>query len=504
MGGKALSRALLLLASVVAILSAAPVWTSAQDLGHDMTDISTNAGTAGQTQTPSAAGNIVNGSDAANPAASGISGTSDVPGSIPGTGTSAGLTQPASAGQSSAVETCTVSWECTDWLPCMNGSHFRECWESSSCSGGAKPSTSRDCYIESPSIQAPFTEPMPVHDTGEAGQAETTQAELSEIAKEIADARNAQESGPYSPAVTDENIVDIAREVISGRAGSTNGAAATDAEVERTLDEIMKDPELAQEVWERPREIASHLERNITASPEKPSEIDIEEKDIGFREILMEVKNPVSGALMNITRLSHQPAGVPKAAGMNETAYQYIEIAHENVSDSDIKNITITFSVNMSWIAGQMADENGMYLARFDSRSSAWARLPTRLVNRTMSQAYYEAMSPGLSIFSIISGTTLRFMNRTCVPYDVRCYGDALQECDMAGQEWETRELCRNGCADMVCVRVEAGKPVSTSSAWTGMVVAGILVMLVGAVAYYFESKRDRLRKEIRSVGPMR
>jgi PGF-pre-PGF domain-containing protein len=78
-------------------------------------------------------------------------------------------------------------------------------------------------------------------------------------------------------------------------------------------------------------------------------------------------------------------------------AYQYLEITHSNLADSEIASAEIEFRVDLKWLNGY--DEGSVSLNRYFG--SRWERLPTSKTGNTSAFVYYRAHSTGLSLFAI-------------------------------------------------------------------------------------------------------
>ncbi|RLI96813.1 MAG: hypothetical protein DRO99_03850, partial [Candidatus Aenigmatarchaeota archaeon] len=260
---------------------------------------------------------------------------------------------------------------------------------------------------------------------------------------------------------------------------------------------------MQQPVRTEPAIIAVEPEKVVRINRTEPVPVKVEDPDIGMRRITIKSRTETE-ARIKVERVSDIPENITTPAGTTKVkpvaernmVYQYLNVTHENLDDDDIEVVTISFSVNQTWIRERMLNKTDIYLARY--YGGQWNRLETRFVNQTPLEANYEAESPGLSIFTIVGGSILSMTNRTCIPYDFRCYGDAFQECDMRGEEWVTKSVCKHGCSENGCIGGDGDDTaVRTTSSWTGILAIGLVLMLLGIVAYYYESRREKLTREI-------
>ncbi|MBS3119691.1 PGF-pre-PGF domain-containing protein, partial [Candidatus Woesearchaeota archaeon] len=94
--------------------------------------------------------------------------------------------------------------------------------------------------------------------------------------------------------------------------------------------------------------------------------------------------------------LTAQPASTGTPAF---TAYQYFEITATNLPAADVDQVTLQFTVPVSWIQAQGVDMNDVALYHY--ANGAWTSLATRVVASSASQVTYSAVSPSLSYFAI-------------------------------------------------------------------------------------------------------
>lgn len=226
-----------------------------------------------------------------------------------------------------------------------------------------------------------------------------------------------------------------------------------------------------------------------TINTTQPALIEVEIPEISVRSIEINVKRNVSGVAINITRISRKPPDIIQ--NLTGPVYQYINITHENITDQDVENITISFDVNQSWVAQNNVNKSRVFLSRYTTQ---WDRLPTRLVNETAERIYYVAVSPGLSIIAIFGEYFAHMANQTCIPMDRRCYGNILQECNYYGTEWVAKEVCQYGCFDIGC-SAEPGSP--EADWWLVITVIVLIILILSGLLYYFEGKRKRKTKEL-------
>jgi PGF-pre-PGF domain-containing protein len=333
---------------------------------------------------------------------------------------------------------CSPDWECTEWsAECVSNVQERRCYDWNACGlNVSKPYEERTCTGNESVVHPPVNESTVTNGT--------------------------------EPAIngTEPDITVIMPE--------PNGTAGAD---------------------EMPV-VIENFSRNYTQiSTDQPAVVNIEKPKIGVRRIQINVKRDVSTVLIGVSRISRKPPGiVPNATGI---VYQYLNITHENLASQDIDMITIDFDVEKSWVSENNANKSDIYLSRY--RLNQWIRLPTRLINETEDRIYYKAISPGLSMFSIMAGSVLSGANRTCVPFDVKCEGRQLLGCDTTGMEWSNKETCEYGCSETRgCL--DSPQDGGSGDPWTLIIVLVVLILVLGIAGFYFNSKREGLTEEIREM----
>jgi PGF-pre-PGF domain-containing protein len=337
------------------------------------------------------------------------------------------------------VPSCSPDWVCTTWSQCVNGTQARTCFDWNTCN------TSLNKPVENQSCTVPSVTP---------------------------------------PSIQDPSVV-----VPPTTQPDDTGITAPDHDGSQPPDTT----------FERPTIIQNYTRENIEIMPEQPATVQIQKPRIGLNLIRINVRKQVSDVSIRVARISSKPAEIIQNA--TGEVYQYLNITHENITDQDIDLITIFFDVNKSWIAERNANKSDVYLSRFVINQ--WTRLPTRIINETEESIKYKALSPGLSIFSIMSGSILSATNRTCVPYDIRCKGKEFQKCDSSGDIWVTQRTCEQACSESVgCM--DSPEAAGKTDPWTLITIMIVIILVLAIVAFYFQSKREGLTKEIREIQTSR
>lgn len=107
------------------------------------------------------------------------------------------------------------------------------------------------------------------------------------------------------------------------------------------------------------------------------------------------VSHKTPRAEINVRELEGPPIGVEN---LPPAAQSFFEITTNLEENYEILSATIEFKVPKSWVEQNGASENSVKLLRLNGK---WQELPTTLVDESPSYLYYEAQSPGFSIFAI-------------------------------------------------------------------------------------------------------
>lgn len=118
--------------------------------------------------------------------------------------------------------------------------------------------------------------------------------------------------------------------------------------------------------------------------------------DIKIQEIQITTVNAVNNVQLTFTKSSTLPSTV--SAAPSGKVYNYITIDKQNIRDADVSSVKIKFKVEKSWLTANNVDENTVKLNRY---TTSWQALSTTKLSFDTTNVYYEATSPGLSVFAI-------------------------------------------------------------------------------------------------------
>jgi PGF-pre-PGF domain-containing protein len=115
--------------------------------------------------------------------------------------------------------------------------------------------------------------------------------------------------------------------------------------------------------------------------------------------VTIDVKSNVTDVEIAITAQADHPS-----VGTNTKVYESFQIEASNLSDQDIKSATIKFKVDRDWLSNNQIPQDKVSLYRLEN--GEWRELQTSFQKTDDTYAYYEATSPGLSIFAIAGQPT--------------------------------------------------------------------------------------------------
>jgi len=133
----------------------------------------------------------------------------------------------------------------------------------------------------------------------------------------------------------------------------------------------------------------------------KSATVDINKtEDVAISKIVIDVKNSVNNIQVVVAKIAGKPASITQE--VSGKIYHYIEINKTNITDASINKTTIRFKVEKTWLTTNNINDSTVALYRFSDNS--WNKLETTKMGEISGDTeniYYEAASPGLSVFAI-------------------------------------------------------------------------------------------------------
>jgi PGF-pre-PGF domain-containing protein len=137
----------------------------------------------------------------------------------------------------------------------------------------------------------------------------------------------------------------------------------------------------------------------------------VKTEGMAIRKLSINVLNAVSGVKIRILKLSGLPSTI--SHDIDGKVFNYINIEKENIDDEDINKTIIRFAINKTWLSDNNVNSTNISLYRWEDYR--WNELPTSNVSQDAFEVYYEATSPGFSVFAIgTSGGTTEITEEGC------------------------------------------------------------------------------------------
>ncbi|MBI2076686.1 MAG: PGF-pre-PGF domain-containing protein [Candidatus Aenigmarchaeota archaeon] len=143
---------------------------------------------------------------------------------------------------------------------------------------------------------------------------------------------------------------------------------------------------------------------SVNAAPGVVSKLKYDEKDIGIKEIQIEVKNSANDVRITVTKLTGQPASVTHT--ISGRVFQYIEINTENLASDNIKSARVQFNVTKAWLINNSASDEDVILNRYIN-TTGWQKLKTTKLSESPVEVLFDAETPGFSVFAVTTEKTI-------------------------------------------------------------------------------------------------
>lgn len=124
----------------------------------------------------------------------------------------------------------------------------------------------------------------------------------------------------------------------------------------------------------------------------------IKTPSVDFASIQFDAAKALSGPQIQVATITSLPKGTE---GLDGTVSQYLQVNLFKFTDADLKNVKINFKVLESWLKEKGFKQSDILLFRYDSKAKKWNELPTKYTKSDAKHAFYEATSPGFSLFAI-------------------------------------------------------------------------------------------------------
>jgi PGF-pre-PGF domain-containing protein len=122
------------------------------------------------------------------------------------------------------------------------------------------------------------------------------------------------------------------------------------------------------------------------------------DKEIGLKEIQIEVNNPTQNVKITVRKYNNKPANV--SVEKTGKVYKYLQILEENLVGK-LKKATIKIRVEKKWLSDNNLARDKVALFKFNENLGQWDELTTNYVEEDSDNYYYNAEVTSFSYFAI-------------------------------------------------------------------------------------------------------
>lgn len=122
------------------------------------------------------------------------------------------------------------------------------------------------------------------------------------------------------------------------------------------------------------------------------------DKDLGLKEIQIEVNNPAQNVKITVRKYDGKPANV--SVEKSGKVYKYLQILEENLKEK-LKKATLKIKVEKSWMSNNNLAKDNITLFRFNENSKQWDELTTNYAEEDSDNYYYNVELISFSYFAI-------------------------------------------------------------------------------------------------------
>ena len=184
------------------------------------------------------------------------------------------------------------------------------------------------------------------------------------------------------------------------------------------------------------------------------AEVDIEHEDVlGITEIVITTKEGTKD--MTFVEVNVRREGKPSVlspTGKEEHVYSYFDIS-VSIPNKIIGTAKIKFKVPASWISKNNIDPSTIAMYRYND--GEWTKLMTAMTGSDSGYYYFEATSPGFSLYAVKGKT--KEAQAVCSEGEKKCDGNNAVICENG--EWANAKVCENGCENGECKTGHATPP---------------------------------------------
>ncbi len=139
------------------------------------------------------------------------------------------------------------------------------------------------------------------------------------------------------------------------------------------------------------------VSKNWDVLPAGTVTMSIAKAEVGFTNIDFTTTVEASNVELTVIKLAAKPVVKREVQG---TVYQYLRIDKVNLREADVPNATIEFKIEKKWFDQNSGSIKNIVLQRYFN--DLWTTLDTKYLRADETYQYFEATSPGLSLFAIV------------------------------------------------------------------------------------------------------
>jgi len=121
------------------------------------------------------------------------------------------------------------------------------------------------------------------------------------------------------------------------------------------------------------------------------------DKDIGVKQIQIEVNNVAQNVQIIVNKYNSKPANVTVE---KSSTYQYLSVMTRNLLNN-LSRAIIESQVNKSWVLSRNFNKTDIALFKYDESSNKWNELPTTFKEEDSNYYYYDTLVTSFSYFAI-------------------------------------------------------------------------------------------------------
>ena len=131
--------------------------------------------------------------------------------------------------------------------------------------------------------------------------------------------------------------------------------------------------------------------------------VESDKDEISIKSTKFETTDNYENVNYTIKKLDDKPADIYEQPMENSTVYEYLDIKLTTneiyMHEEEFEYIKFQFKVDKTWIENNNIDQESITLVRFNN---GWHPLPTSFLFEDELFLYFEAESPGLSIYTVV------------------------------------------------------------------------------------------------------